>query len=453
MTVPAKISHMQPFVPLTSDGREPSGARPTIALSPEFDFDLAVVGLGYVGLPTTLAFRETGHRVLALDVSAERLAAIAGQDVDLVQEDRERLTRALADPTFELTQDPTQLRRAAAVIVCVPTPVDDYLVPDLRILRKACATVVENAVRGQVLLLTSTTYVGSTWDLLGAPLAAAGLTAGKDLSVAFSPERINPGTDFFAHEDVPRVVGGITQSCSEAAGALLETSVRKVHVTPNAETAEMCKLLENTFRAVNIALANEFADICHTLKLNVKEVIDAASTKPYGYMPFFPGPGVGGHCIPCDPHYLLWQMKKARLNSPVIEQAMSAIAVRPRRVVERAIHALSEHDMYVHTARILVVGVAYKPDVADLRQSPAIEVITGLLAEGAEVFYHDPRFETLTLPDGRTLRGVRDPREVGADLTILHTVHSDVDLTWLVDEQIVLDTTYRLTDLPQLVRL
>jgi UDP-N-acetyl-D-glucosamine dehydrogenase len=334
----------------------------------------------------------------------------------------------------------------------VPTPVDQYQVPDLSILKKACASVVDHAVPDQLFILTSTTYVGSTWDLLGAPLADKGLTAGKDVFVAFSPERINPGTDLYAHEDVPRVVGGVTPACGIVATTLLATSVNNVHSVPNAETAEMTKLMENTFRAVNIALANEFADICHALKLNVKDVIEAAATKPYGFMPFIPGPGVGGHCIPCDPHYLLWQMKKERLQSPVIEQAMNAIAVRPRRVVESAIHALSERDMYMRAAKVLVVGVAYKPDVADLRQSPALEILTSLIAEGASVHYHDPRFETLTLPNGHVLVGVKEPRLLGADLTILHTAHSDVDLQWLADERLVLDTTYQLTDLPHLVR-
>lgn len=449
---PEKIVKMQPLVPLTS-GSPDKGQTPSPAWHKAgFDFDLAVVGLGYVGLPTTLAFRERGHRVLGVDVSEARLNSISQQHVDLVDEDRSRLARALNDPTFELTSDPSLLKRAAAVVVCVPTPVDPYLVPDLTILKQACASVVDNAIPGQLLILTSTTYVGSTWDLLGAPLAKKGLAAGHDVFVAFSPERINPGTDLYAHEDVPRVVGGVTPACGAAAATLLSTSVKNVHSVPNAETAEMTKLMENTFRAVNIALANEFADICHALKLNVKDVIDAAATKPYGFMPFIPGPGVGGHCIPCDPHYLLWQMKKERLQSPVIEQAMNAIAVRPRRIVESAIHALSERDMYMHGAKVLVVGVAYKPDVADLRQSPALEILTSLIAEGASVHYHDPRFETLTLPTGHVLENVKDPRVLGAQLTILHTAHSDVDLEWLVDERLVLDTTYQLNDLPHLVR-
>ena len=449
---PEKIEKMQPLLPFLHETPKGKPPRPPAQRKKQFEFDLAVVGLGYVGLPTSLAFRERGHRVLGIDANQARLKSILNQRADLVDEDRERLARALTDPTFQVTSDPSLLSRAAAVVVCVPTPVDQYLVPDLTILRTACESVVMNAVPGQLFILTSTTYVGSTWDLLGAPLAGRGLTAGTDVYVAFSPERINPGTDLYAHEDVPRVVGGLTAACSAAAAALLSTSVKQIHRVLNAETAEMTKLVENTFRAVNIALANEFADICHALKLNVKDVIEAAATKPYGFMPFIPGPGVGGHCIPCDPHYLLWQMKKERLHSPVIEQAMNAISLRPRRVIERAIHALSEHDVNMHAAKILVVGVAYKPDVADIRQSPALEILAGLITEGANVTYHDLRFENITLPNGHVLRGVEEPSSVGADLTILHTAHSDVGLDWLADERIVLDTTYQLTDLPQLVR-
>ncbi len=264
---------------------------------PEFDFDVAIVGLGYVGLPTSLGFHAAGRRVLGLDVS-HRLKVITEEHADLLPTDRERLTSALGDPNFQLTSDAHRLSTAAAVIICVPTPVDEYLVPDLRILERACATVVEAAVRGQVLMLTSTTYVGSTRDLLVRPLAARGLRAGIDVFVAFCPERIDPGNGRYAHEDVPRVLGGSTPACVGMAAAVLKTYARSVHVVASAEVAEMAKLLENTFRAVNIALANEFADICQVMGMEVVDVINAAASKPYGFMPFYPGPGVGGHCIP-----------------------------------------------------------------------------------------------------------------------------------------------------------
>jgi nucleotide sugar dehydrogenase len=277
------------------------------------------------------------------------------------------------------------------------------------------------------------------------PLAAKGLTLGRDLFVAFAPERINPGVDAVPHEDVPRVVGGVTPACGEAAAALLAASTRRVHPVSSADVAEMTKLVENTFRAVNIALANEFADICQELGIEVMDVIDAASTKPYGFMPFTPGPGVGGHCIPCDPHYLLWQLRKSRMTAPVIEHAMAGIAGRPHQVVEKARRILSDRNHGLAGARVLVLGVAYKPDVEDLRESPALEIIAAMTADGADVAYHDPWCPTA--PDGRggTLSSVPEPGEWNADLVILHTRHSGMDLEWLRSVPAVLDTTYRLS--------
>ncbi|MDQ0734628.1 UDP-N-acetyl-D-glucosamine dehydrogenase [Arthrobacter agilis] len=411
---------------------------------PAFEFDVAIVGMGYVGLPTALAFTAAGARVLGVDASPVRLDVIRSGRADLVTSDRERLTQALADPYFELTTDSARLSQAAAVIICVPTPVDAYLVPDLAILSSACETVVEQAVSGQLLLLTSTTYVGTTRDLLATPLARRGLIPGSNIHLAFSPERINPGADNFAHEDVPRVVGGITKSCTTAAVALIGTYTRSIHVVSSADAAEMTKLVENTFRAVNIGLANEFADMSHSLDLDVMEVIGAAATKPYGFMAFTPGPGVGGHCIPCDPHYLLWQMRKLRLSTPVIEQAMNAIAARPGKVVDRIRKILSDRDMGLHSARILVVGVAYKPDVEDLRESPALEILSSLMDEGAVVAYHDHLIPTVRLGDGTMLEHDAEPDAFQADLILLHTAHSAADVTWISPEVPVLDSTFRL---------
>ncbi|MFF1384798.1 nucleotide sugar dehydrogenase [Arthrobacter sp. NPDC058288] len=419
-------------------------AADTDAQDHTFTFDVAIVGLGYVGLPTALAINASGRRVLGLDVSENRLAVIRSRQADLLDSDKVRLGNALEDPSFMISTDLSLLARAAAVVVCVPTPVDPYLVPDLGILRAACASVVEFAVPGQLLMLTSTTYVGSTRDLLAVPLAAKGLIPGRDVFVAFSPERINPGVDAFSHEDVPRVVGGVTPACGEAAAELLQASTKLVHVVPSADVAEMTKLVENTFRAVNIALANEFADICHELGMEVMDVIDAASTKPYGFMPFTPGPGVGGHCIPCDPHYLLWQLRKARVTAPVIEHAMAGIAGRPHQVVEKARRILSDRNHGIKGARVLVLGVAYKPDVEDLRESPALEIIAALVADGAVVAYHDPWCPTAPDGQGSALESLEDPADWDADLVILHTRHSAMDIDWLRDAPAVLDTTYRL---------
>ena len=420
---------------------------------PQFEFDVAIVGLGYVGLPTALAYHNAGNRVLAVDISTARLDTIRAFGADLLPPDQVRLVNALDDPGFILGSDPALLERAAAIIVCVPTPVDQYLVPDLRILRSACAMIVDHVQPGQLAMLTSTSYVGCTDDLLVAPLMERGFVIGTDVFVAFSAERINPGNDDFSIDVVPRVVGGATAACQEKAAALLHRYTASVHLVRSLAAAEMTKLLENTFRAVNIALANEFADICRALDVTVTDVIDAAATKPYGFMPFTPGPGVGGHCIPCDPHYLLWQLRKQRIPAPMITQAMVEIAERPTKVVDRVREVLSGAGLGMTGARVLVIGVSYKPDVADLRESPALEILETLAERGATVGYVDSHFASLRLPNGTEIEGVVDAADFGADLVLLHTRHSGQSLAWVTPDQLVIDSTYRGADLPQRVLL
>jgi UDP-N-acetyl-D-glucosamine dehydrogenase len=416
----------------------------------EFDFDVALVGLGYVGLPTALSFHAAGSSVLGVDVSARRREDIARCRVDLLDSDHQRLRNALQDRgAFTVTGDVAELTRSRAVIIAVPTPVDGHLLPDLSILRNACAQVVENAVPGQVLILTSTTYVGSTSDLLATPLRNRGFSVGEDIHVAFSPERIDPGNDRHRHEDVPRVVGGVTPACADAARAALGAYAENLHVVSSPAAAEMTKLFENTFRAVNIALANEMAEVSRTLKLDAIEVIEAAATKPYGFMPFFPGPGVGGHCIPCDPHYLLWQLRSSRQVAPVIEQSMAAIAARPLRVVDRVREVLSLNGRGMTGARVLVLGVAYKPDVEDVRESPALEIIARLRDIGAQVSFFDQLVPSLRLHDGLVMSSVARPAEVDTDIVVVHTLHSSTDVSWLADTPLILDTSYRLRDYPQ----
>ncbi len=419
----------------------------------EFEHDIAIVGLGYVGLPTALAYHHAGSKVLALDISTTRRSSIELDDVDLIDRDHERLRAALSDERFEITGDATRIRAARNVIICVPTPVDQHLVPDLSALRAACTAAVDNSVRGQLLLLTSTTYVGCTDDLLVAPLSRKGLGVGHDIFVAFSAERIDPGSDDIPQEEVPRVVGGATPACAERAVEVLSGYADSVHRVRSLGVAEMTKLLENTFRAVNIALANEFADVCRTLGIDVTAVIDAAATKPYGFMPFSPGPGVGGHCIPCDPHYLLWQLRKDRVDAPVISQAMQQIAHRPTTVVDRVRELLADRGRSLRGARVIVVGVAYKPNVADLRESPAVEIIEQLRSLGASVGYVDPRVPRVVLRDGSALEPIPDPESYAASLVLLHTVHDTADLSWIAPRQLVLDATYRAESLGSLVSL
>ncbi len=442
---------MRDVVGLASDDRL-SGLGQTALLdrSPvaplvEFVCDVAVVGLGYVGLPTALGFHASGVRVVGVDVSAARLAAVRSGQVDVLDSDRVRLASALADgDCFGLTDDGGVVGSAGAVLVCVPTPVDEYLVPDLSALRAACGSVVARAVPGQVLMLTLTSYVGCTFDLLVRPLEERGLRVGEDVFVAFAPERIDPGNVDHAQFEVPRVVGGVTPACTQRAVAVLRGCSARLHVVRDARTAELTKLFENTFRAVNISLANEFADIGASLGVDVGEVIDAAATKPYGFMPFYPGPGVGGHCIPCDPHYLLWQLRAARVSAPLIETAMAAVALRPGRVSRRAVEVLGRRGVAVAGARVLVVGVAYKPGVADVRESPALEIIERLWAAGARVSFFDERVAAVDVFGGAVPR-VTDPDQEW-DLVVVQCVHPQTDLGWLGRQGAVLDATYRLVD-------
>ncbi|MGW2821178.1 nucleotide sugar dehydrogenase [Streptomyces sp. NPDC001443] len=404
---------------------------------------VAVVGLGYVGLPTALGLLAAGTEVIGLDVSAERLTGIRNGDVDLLPSDLERLERFNGDPRFTLTDDPAALAGARTVLVCVPTPVDRHLAPDLRALTAAAATVVEHAVPGQLLMLTSTTYVGTTRDLLTEPLTERGFTVGEDIFVAFSPERIDPGNAKHTQDTTPRVVGGDGQETIDRAVAVLSRTASSVYVLPSPEAAEMTKLWENTFRAVNIALANEFADNCRVLGLDPIPVIEAAATKPFGFMPFYPGPGVGGHCIPCDPHYLLWQLRAERVTSPLVEAAMNGIAGRPHHVVRRVREALGERGKPLTGARILIVGMAYKPGVEDLRESPALEIFEELAHEGAQVRFTDSMVRAARLAGG-IQESLIAPQDHEWDLVLVHTVHPNADLAWLNGRNDVLDATYRL---------
>lgn len=409
---------------------------------------VGIVGLGYVGLPTALAIAESGVAVLGCDISESRIAAIKAQRVDLLASDLMSLNCLLDTDLLTLTTEVSGLAAVDTVLICVPTPVDTHLVPDLTALRAACATVVDAARPGQTIVLTSTTYVGCTRELLVEPLARRGLVAGRDVFVAFSPERIDPGSPAHVPERTPRVVGGVTDACAVRATRTLVRSAASVHQVSSPEAAELTKLLENTFRAVNIALANEFSDVAKNFDVDVMEVISAAATKPYGFMPFRPGPGVGGHCIPCDPHYLLWQLKATRLPSPVTEAAMASIASRPQAVVNRAQELLADEGRPLAGSRILVVGVAYKPAVADVRESPALHILEELHRRGAEVAFTDAMVESVWTESGHLARE-SDPAQGDWDLVIAHTLHPTADHTWLSTVPLLLDAAYGLPDLPQ----
>ncbi len=412
------------------------------AAAPAASPSVAVVGLGYVGLPTALALQDTGSPVVGIDVSDARLRAIRRGDVDVLPDDQVRLEQALAADRLRLTARASAQAEADAVLICVPTPVDDDLRPDPRAVEHACAAAVEHARPGQTIVLTSTTFVGTTRELLAAPLAARGLQPGRDVFVAFAPERILPGDASVHQWDVPRVLGGLTPACTAAAARLLRPIAHHLHEVSSPEAAELTKLYENTFRAVNLAFANEMAGAARSFGLDPVELVRAAATKPYGFLAHYPGPGVGGHCIPVDPHWMLQPLRAAGVAMPVAESAMAAVAARPAAVAERAADVLDELGIALADARVLVVGMAYKPGVADARESPGRRIAEHLVRRGVEVSYVDPFVPEVTV-DGAVLRSQPVPREVEADLVVVTVAHPGVDHRWLDDREHVLDATYR----------
>jgi UDP-N-acetyl-D-glucosamine dehydrogenase len=428
---------------------------------------VAVVGLGYVGLPTAIALRNAGCRIVGIDVSNERLAAIRDGHAELLESEHEHLRAHLAGDGFLLTDRIEALDAADLVLICVPTPIDERHRPAPEILRSACAAVVAHARSGQTLVLTSTTYVGTTRELLVEPLAERGLTVGEDVFVAFAPERIDPGVPDHEQLLTPRVIGAVTETCFRRASELLRHTCKSLYRVSSPEAAEMVKLYENTFRAVNIALAFEMAEACRAHGLEPIEITDGAATKPYGFLAHYPSAGVGGHCIAVDPHYLLHPLRERGRPATVAEEALRKLAARPRHVAARAHEVLVELGKRLTDARVLVVGVSYKPGVGDTREAPALELIARLRADGAHVDYHDPLVEQISL-DGASLRGVDpdprrrsseeraassepdvDPGPVGGfgpenyGLAILATVHPDHEYGWLERCPAVLDCTYR----------
>jgi UDP-N-acetyl-D-glucosamine dehydrogenase len=411
---------------------------------------VAVVGLGYVGLPTAVALRSAGAHIIGIDVSAQRLQEIRSGGAELLGSEQEDLRGYLQGDGFVLTEDIAALEAADLVLLCVPTPIDGQRRPQAEILRSACASVVRHARAGQTLVLTSTTYVGTTRELLVDPLSERGLRVGEDVFVAFAPERIDPGVSDHAQLRTPRVIGAVTERCFKRAAALLRHTCERLHRMSSPEAAEMVKLYENTFRAVNIALAFEMAEACRAHELDPVEVTDGAATKPYGFMAHYPSAGVGGHCIGVDPHYLLHPLRELGRPATVAEEALRKVAGRPRHVVWRAHELLVESGRRLGEARVLVVGVSYKPGVADSREAPAVEIIGRLRSEGAHVDFHDPHVPSVEV-EGQALYGIDpDPRRDASgfgpedyDLAILVTIHPGHDYGWLMRCPLVLDCTYR----------
>jgi UDP-N-acetyl-D-glucosamine dehydrogenase len=396
------------------------------------DARVAVVGQGYVGLSLACAAAEAGFEVTGIDVDADRVDALAAGQLVVPGIDQATFAGGVATGRLRFTADGDELATSDVICICVPTPVRDHT-PDLSYVEQACRDVARHLVGGRLVVLESSTYPGTTNDLVAPLLETSGQRAGRDFLLAYSPERIDPGNTEFHFANTPRIVGGTSAEATAAAALFYEQMIEKVVTVSSARAAELAKLLENTFRHVNIALVNEMAMVCHELAIDVWEVIEAAATKPFGYMAFTPGPGVGGHCIPLDPTYLAWQVRRdVGHQFRILEQAQDVNAHMPGWVAARIGEALNEHAKPLKGARVLVLGVAYKPDVGDVRESPSLRVMSVLARRGAKLAFHDPLVDAVTLDGKRLARIELTARAVaGADLVALLVPHSSYDLEWL----------------------
>jgi UDP-N-acetyl-D-glucosamine dehydrogenase len=384
---------------------------------------VGIIGLGYVGLPLAVAFAQEGCEVIAVDVDARKIEAIEAGD-SYIEDVPSELLREFKGRIHASTHY-ARLAKADAVLICVPTPLTRNREPDLGPLIDSSRALAEVLQSDQLVVLESTTYPGTTRERVAPLLEESGLAAGRDFHLAFSPERVDPGRTDFTLRNTPKVLGGLTEACVERAEAVYGLVCDNLVRVSSPEVAELTKLLENIFRSVNIALVNELAMLTDRMGIDIWEVVDAASTKPYGFMPFSPGPGMGGHCLPVDPFYLSWRAREFDIATEFIELAGKVNQQMPYHCVEKAQRALNGVGLSVKGARVAVLGVSYKPGVGDIRESPALKIISLLRAKGADVSYHDPHVPNLAefSLDSRPLEEAVDD----ADLTLIVTAHPSVD--------------------------
>ncbi|MBK9241864.1 MAG: nucleotide sugar dehydrogenase [Acidobacteria bacterium] len=421
---------------------------------------VGVVGLGYVGLPLAVEFGQAGFSVTGIDLDARKVDQINRRESYIQDVPTEAVAALVTAGKLAATTDPGAVRDFDTINICVPTPLRKTKDPDLSFVVSAVEAIAGHLHPGMLVILESTTYPGTTEEVVQPILERGGLKAGVDFFLAFSPERVDPGNEKWTTKNVPKVVGGLTPDCARLAGALYRSSIDRVVEVSSPKVAEMVKLLENTFRAVNIGMVNELAMMCDRLGISVWEVVDAAATKPFGFMPFYPGPGLGGHCIPIDPFYLSWKVKEVGFEARFIELAGQVNGAMPHHVVDKITDALNAHCKAVNGAEILVMGVAYKRDIDDVRESPALDVIALLMKKGARVTYHDPFAPFI---DGLHWPGAVDMSSVpltpaamaAADCVVVLTDHRQFDFKDVVKyARLVVDTRHAIkTDHPHVFKL
>ena len=412
------------------------------------DAKIGVIGLGYVGLPLAVACAEVGFPVVGIDMDATKVDSINHGKSPVQDVPSDKLVAVVNKNRLQAFTDFSPVSDVDVVIICVPTPLNKSGDPDVSYILSVAEALRDSLKPNVLVVLESTTFPGTTQDLLAPILEESGLKVGENLFVAFSPERIDPGNTRYHLQNVPKVVGGMTTACQSLAVAFYQMIVTQVVPVSSTMAAEMTKLLENTFRSVNIALVNEMAIMCNKLGLNIWEIVDAAATKPYGYMKFVPGPGVGGHCIPIDPHYLSWKLKQVNYNARFIQLAGEINAEMPIHVVDKVADALNTARKSVNGARILVLGVAYKPDINDVRESPALDVLRLLEIKGANLFYNDPHVPQLKL-NGTTLESLPlAPETISSmDCVVVITAHSAYNWTNIKSAaKVIVDTRNAVKD-------
>jgi UDP-N-acetyl-D-glucosamine dehydrogenase len=409
------------------------------------DARLGTLGLGYVGLPLSVEFATGGLRVTGFDLSAEKVSAVNRGESYIKDVPSERVKALVGEGKLSASSDFDLLAECDAVIICVPTPLGKTKDPDLTMVVDAAKAIGDRLRPGQLVVLESTTYPGTTEELILPILSGKGMTVGEDFFLAFSPERVDPGNARYNTRNTPKIIGGMTPTCTRVARALYGRAIDNVIPVSSTQTAEMVKLLENTFRSVNIGLVNEIALMCDLLDVDVWEVIEAAASKPFGFMPFYPGPGLGGHCIPIDPLYLSWKMKTLNYRARFIELAGEVNSAMPDYVCEVVADALNDREKSVKGSGILVVGVTYKRDIEDVRESPSLDIIKILEGKGARVSYNDPYVPELHLDD--TVMRSQDllPSVRTADVVVIVTDHSSYPYREIVEAAAVIVDTRNAT--------
>ena len=403
---------------------------------------LAVVGLGYVGLPLAVEMAKAGHRVIGIDVSAEKVALLNAGTSYIPDVPTEELSPLVERGLIHASTDFATVAEADAVAICVPTPLNETKEPDTSYMENAAEAIAPHLHPDMLITLESTTYPGTTEEIIQPILESGGLKVGTDLFLAFSPERVDPGNPVYQTRNTPKVVGGVTPRCTEHAVALYGRYIDTVVPVSTTRVAEMSKLLENTFRGVNIALMNELLMLCERMDINLWEVIEAAKTKPFGFMPFYPGPGLGGHCIPIDPFYLSWKAREFDFRTEFIDLSGRINENMPYYVITRLMDAMNRQRKPLAGSRVLMLGVAYKADIDDMRESPAIRIAELLLEKETDLVYHDPYVDRFVAEGVEVPRADLTPEQVGAaDVVLIVTAHKSVDYELVVhNARLVFDT-------------